>query len=335
MNIFSERKDLMKKTAKTVSLLCVVAMLFSFAGCFDVQIRITDPNSGSSVNDTVTQTPVTQISATEAPATSAPEQTTASEFTTAAPVGTEEKTEAATEKVTEKTTEKTTEKAKSESADTSVTPDKMDVEALLDYFNNTLNKVKSDSVGFTKSKLTSILDLQLSNSAANSVVGIVKSALLSETTDVTTVAKGESSVDVMSPSGQTFVSRMNMGDIEGITCEKDGANYVITATIVPQTNPEKTTGVMSDIFDFMTVDDVLDTYAPKVGATVAREDIVVDFSDCYAKLTVDANGKIQKYETYVKGVMNMNNASIKKVVTISTDVAVTLASKTEYTDFSY
>lgn len=324
----------MKQILKIISLICVAAILVSASGCFSIEVRVKSPVSEEQGGSPVPSSePAPTLPPVTAPQVTVPEQTTASEYTTAAPVTQPEPSTA--EKATEKETEKKTEETTAAQLPTDVPPDELDVEALIEYFNGVLNEVKVKNVGFTKSKLTSILDLQLSNSAANSVVGLVKGALLSEDTEVTKVAKGESSVNVMSPSGQTFVSRINIGNVESIKCVKDGSDYVITANILSQTNPEKTTGVMSDIFDFATVDDVMEVYAPKVGATVAREDVQLEFSDCYAKLTVDKNNKIKSYETYVKGVMDMNNASIKKVITISTDVSVTLASKTEYTDFAY
>ncbi len=212
------------------------------------------------------------------------------------------------------------------------TPDQMTNAELLNFFNSTLNRIKTDKVGFKKSKLTSLLDLQLSNSLANTVVGAVKSALLKETADETVVQRGEDGTNVFSPSGKPYISTLAPADITGITCQKSGNNYVITVNVKNETNPEPTGSAMSRGFDFITVDDVVNIYAPKVGATVAREDIRVDFSDCRATLVVGADGRVQSYQTYVKGVMNMFNAKIK---VIKSDVAITLASTTDYTNFQY
>ena len=107
---------------------------------------------------------------------------------------------------------------------------------------------------------------------------------------------------------------------------------MIRLAVKGETNPTSNDSVMSRGFDFITVNDVLTTYAPKVGATVAQQDIRVVFSDCTAKLTVSADGIVSAYTTYVKGVMNLINAT---VTVITTDVAVTLASTTDYTNFVY
>lgn len=215
------------------------------------------------------------------------------------------------------------------------TPNQMSAADLLTYFNNALNKVKKQNVGFTKTKKTEVLDLQLSNSAANTIVGFVKNALLSTESETQTVPKGDSGVNVFSPSGKPYVSTFTPADITSITCTKNGDGYVIRLAVKGETNPAAAGSAMSRGFDFITVNDVLATYAPKVGATVAQQDIRVVFSDCTAELTLNANGDVQRYVTYVKAVMNLQNASIKKVITINTDVAVTLASTTEYTGFAY
>lgn len=216
------------------------------------------------------------------------------------------------------------------------TPDEMSSADLLTYFNNTLNKVKTQNVGFTKTKKTEVLDLQLSNSAANSVVGLVKNALLSSDSETQTVPKGSSGVNVFSPSGKPYISALTPSDITSIACTKNAdGGYTIKLAVKGETNPGSEGSTMSRGFDFMTVNDVLTTYAPKVGATVAQQDIRVVFSDCTATLTVNANNEVLHYVTYVKGVMNLLGASIKKVITINTDVAVTLASTTEYTGFDY
>ena len=64
---------------------------------------------------------------------------------------------------------------------------------------------------------------------------------------------------------------------------------------------------------------------------------LLDCDDCWNR-TLAYTQNLTMYHidtTYVKGVMNMYNASIKKGVTINTDLAVTLASTTDYTGFAY
>ena len=306
---------------KILALVMAAALLLSLSACFNVKIVFPDAPSGDTSSDPGT---------TAAPDTTVPlpSETEPSETLTDATLPTQtEPSSAPAESTTAAPAESTTAAPK--------TPDQMSNDELLQFFNASLNRVKSDKVGFKKSKLTSILDLQLSNSAANTLVGFVKNSLLSETADETTVAKGQDGTDVFSPSGKPYVSQLTMNDLTSIKCEKQGDLYIISLAVKGETNPTWNGSIMSRGFDFMTVDDVVNIYAPKVGATVAENDIEVVFSDCTAKLTVTADGKVQAYTTYVKGVMNMYNASIKKVFTINTDLAITLASTTDYTDFVY
>ena len=136
----------------------------------------------------------------------------------------------------------------------------------------------------------------------------------------------------MSPYNVPFVSGLTEADVDRIAVAPAGGGYTITVHVKGETNPAAEGSVCSRIFEFITVDDVVSTYAPKVGAEVAREDIEVVFSDCRAKATVDAAGTVTAYETFVQGTMNLKNAKIR---IITTDVSVVLASTTTYTDFRF
>ena len=308
------------KKKRCIPVALLLALLLSLSACYSLQIDIPVPVGGLPAGETNAAAPApTQpsesayipMSTAPAPSTSAPAVTQPSTAPSTVP----------SPLVTEPTNAKT--------------PAEMQGAELLQFFNDSLNRIKTLNVGFTKNKLTSILDLQLSNSAANALVGLVKSSLLSETGDETVVPKGGDAAGVFSPSGKSYVSTLRQDDLTAITCEKVGDAYVISLAVKGETNPDTENSAMSRGFDFITVDDVVSTYAPKVGATVARNDIEVVFSDCTATLTVTADGTVQAYKTYVKGVMRMKIASIKEGITISTDRDVTLASTTEYTGFQY
>lgn len=205
----------------------------------------------------------------------------------------------------------------------------------LDYFNNNLNNIKSDFPAFKRAKLTTVSDIVLSNKAANTLVGFVKDALLSEEVEEKTAVKGSSNMELMSPDGERFVSQLTLSDISDITVTAQGENYIVTVFIPDAVNPDKESGAYAKIFNFITVNDVVSTYAPKVGATVEKSNIKVKYSGCYAKAMFSPDGKVIAYETYVTCVMSLIDASVKKVVTINTDVDITLVSTTRYTEFSY
>lgn len=317
-----------KHLIASVALVLCAAMMLSLAGCFTITVEM--PSNGTPAdegqyNDYVQSNDETQpqdIIPDTAPTDAVTEPQPAE--VTNAPASTPAATEAPAAAPDTPT----------QPAATKSTPDTLTGQALLTYFNDAINTVKAQKAGFRKSKLTTIKDLQLSNSAANTLVGFVKGALLSETEDITNVKKGQSSDSVMSPSGKSYASALTMNDIKNISAAKSGSGYVITVNLKDEQNPTSN-GPFSRCMDYMTVDDVENTYAPKVGATVSRSNIAVKLTNSYAKLTVDANGKVTAYETLVNGILTMKDASIKKVVTINTDLDITLSSTTKYTNFVF
>ena len=214
------------------------------------------------------------------------------------------------------------------------TPDTMSNAELLEFFNSSINAVKTKKAGFTRSKLTTMQDLVLSNSVANTLVGFVNGMLLSEETEYESVTKGNSSDNVLSPSGKTYASSLTMSDIKSISVQPSGSNYVITVYGVDCDNPTEASAC-AKLFDYLTIDDVMNVYVPKVGATVDRSNVSVSFKGSYAVLTVSADGTVSSYETHTYNYLTMKDASIKKGVTINTDLDVTLYTVTKYYDFAY
>lgn len=321
----------MKKQIKcAVAAALCAAITTTLAGCFTITVELPTANGGADGGDALrdyVQTPddtVPEQSADNVLQPTSPDVTAESVENTAVQPQTEAPAATAAPAASEAPT----------AAQTAKTPDALSGQELLTYFNGAVNAVKTQKAGFKKSKLTTIKDLQLSNSLANTLVGFVKGALLSETEDVTEVAKGQSSDNVLSPSGKSYASALTVNDIKNISAQKSGAGYVITVNLKDETNPTAS-GQFSRCMDYITVDDVEKVYAPKVGATVVRDDISVKLTNSYAKLTVDANGRVTAYETLVNGVLSMKNASIKKGVTIKTDLDITLSSTTKYTDFVF
>ena len=247
-----------------------------------------------------------------------PEITTApSENTTAAPENITQAPEATT------------------AAPVSKTPLDMSKAELLEWFNLSLNNVKEGMPGFDRARQTTVADIVLSNQVANTLVSFVKGALLSEEVERKTAQKGQSCVELMSPDGERYVSQLSMADVKDISVMTQGTGYAVTVTLPDAVNPTRDESAYTKIFNFVTVDDVINTYAPKVGATVARNNIKVTYTGCSAKAVISPDGKIESYSTYVTCVVSLKDASIKKGVTINSDVEFTLVSTSDYTNFSY
>lgn len=204
-------------------------------------------------------------------------------------------------------------------------------EELLSMFNTAVNALKTDGPSFTKAKRTQTADIQLSNPLGQAYVSVAKDKYLSDDTVTTDVAKGDkaSAVAIVSPDGEAYVSNLSMSDIKSIsyTTTSDG-NYEITINMPEATNPDLSSAY-GRIFEFMLVDDVMDTYAPNMGATVDRENVSLVYSDCYAKAVITPEGKLVKYETKVNANMILKDA---KVSVVTTDLDVTLFSDTSYTN---
>lgn len=200
----------------------------------------------------------------------------------------------------------------------------------LDFFNSSLNKIKASDAGFTKSKQTLGSDMKLSNALVNAVASAMKDSLLPNDTVVTTVNKGEKSTDILYPPGKDYVSALTLADCSSITCEQEGENYVITVGIADATNPDSENSAYAKIFEFITVDDIMNTYAPNMNATVERENVFFDFSGCYAKAKITPDGTPLYYETFVNGTMRLTGGKVKG---FTTDLSIVLSSTTVFKDF--
>ena len=295
---------------KIISLLLVTVMVLSFASCMKVNVVI----------------PGMEVNLENTTASAMPENTTAQgsvvpmpEVTTAAP--TQENTTAAP--------------VVNNTAPAAKTPLEMSKGELLTWFNTSLNNVKEKQPGFRKAKQVTVADIVLSNQLANSLVGFVKGMLLSEDVETTDVAKGQSCIEIMSPDGERYVSNLMSSDIKDITVTTKGTNYVVKVTIPNAVSPTKDEGAYAKIFNFVTIDDVMNIYAPKVGATVDRKNVKTTFSDCYAEAVISPDGNVVEYHTYVTCVVSLKDASIKKGVTISSDVDFKLVATTDYSNFAY
>lgn len=199
----------------------------------------------------------------------------------------------------------------------------------LTLFNNAVNQLKTDGPSFTKSKQTKTEDIQLSNRLAQSYVSVAKDKYLSDETVKTDVAKGDtaSAVKVVSPDGASYVSALTMSDIQSLTHTTDAnGNSVVRITMADVTNPD-TGGPFGKIFEFMTVDDVMNVYAPDMGATVDRANVAVSYSGCYAEAVISPSGKLVSYQTSVYAHMILKSA---KISIVTTDLDATLISNTSY-----
>ena len=271
------------------------------------------------------------VADTTAPQVVVPENTTATqvvvpETTTAAPIQTPENTTVAPVDDT------TTTPVDDTTAAPAPTDGPQTDAEFLEFFNTSLNKLKTETPALTKEKQVKTTDVQLSNPLGQSVVSIVKDKFLSEEVVTTPIAKGDTAAAIanISPDGKDFVSTLTMADIKSITHTTDAnGNYVITVNAPDMTSPDPVNSPYAKVFIFLTIDDVMNTYAPDIGATVDRNNVSLVFKDCSATATITPDGKVVAYETTLNINMILQGAKIK---VITTDVDASLLSHTVYKD---
>ena len=207
-------------------------------------------------------------------------------------------------------------------------------EQWLSFFNDAVNKLKTEAPAMTKSKQTKTADIQLSNSLGNAYVSAAKDKYLSDEVVETPIAKGDKAAAQanVSPDGAAYVSKLTMADIKSISHTTDGnGNYVITIAMNDVSNPDLNSSY-AKIFQFMLVDDVMNTYAPDMGATVDRSNVELKYSKCSATATITPDGKVVSYETTVNANMILRDAKVK---VINTDLDATLYSITKYYNINW
>ena len=207
-------------------------------------------------------------------------------------------------------------------------------EQWLSFFNDAVNKLKTEAPGMTKSKQTKTADIKLSNPLGDAYVGAAKDKYLSDEVVETPIAKGDlaSAKANISPDGASYVSTLTMADIKSITHTTDAnGNYVIKIAMNDVSNPDLQSSY-GKIFQFMLVDDVMNTYAPDMGATVDRSNVELKYSNCSATATITPDGKVVSYETMVNANMILREAKVK---IINTDLDATLYSVTKYYNINW
>ncbi len=204
----------------------------------------------------------------------------------------------------------------------------------LDFFNTAVNKLKSEAPAMTKSKQTQTADIQLSNPLGNAYVSAAKDKYLSNETVETPIAKGDKAAAQanVSPDGASYVSTLTLSDIKSISgnVNADG-NYEIKIAMNDVSNPDLNSSY-AKVFQFMLVDDVMNTYAPDMGATVDRSNVELKYSKCSATATISPDGKVIAYETMVNANMILRDAKVK---VINTDLDATLYSVTKYYNINW
>lgn len=208
-------------------------------------------------------------------------------------------------------------------------------EELVNYFNTCVNKIKTDKPGFTRVEEVTADDIVLSNSLGNRLVPLVKDMILPSEATTDTVNKGQDCTALVSVKNQSYVSHLTAADIQDITIRQEGSGYTITVTMPDAASPAPNSSVYDKIFDYLTIDDIMTTYVPKVGATVDRNNVSTAFTGCTATVTVDSEGRPTHFVTDVSCRVSIKQGSITIGFTVTSDMDATIKVNTSYKDFAW
>ena len=323
---------------KTISLISVFLMMFSFASCGD---KTTDETTTevpvTTVTDTVLQTEeITEASTAAATTEMTTEETTAS--TTRAETTTEKPTETTTEKITTTkkvtTTKKPTTNKKKTTTTKKVTTTAKKLTAptkkedIVKLYNSAASAASKSKPGYKKTTDTVLSNLNMGALAKISAVRDTVGDFLGEGSTSETVKKG-------SFNGKSLVkSSLKASDITSASCKltDDGKYYEITMTVKNETNPLKDSSALGRFTkDYKDVDEIRSGLAD-VGAGVGAITVETTSVTVKAKINV-SNNRFVSLTHNIKMAATLNDVkySIAKVKTATANLETTV----KYTDFKY
>ncbi len=303
----------------------VIALLMaaSLAACNGN--KETETTTSTTVEE-MTTAPVTEQATTEAETTAEPTtesttesttQPTTAEPTTAKPTTT--KAETTTKKVT--TTAKPTTTKKAVTAPTS----KADIVKL---YNDATAAAASSKPGYKKSTVTTLSNVEM---GALSRIEAVRGAVgdfLGEGSSSSTVSKGKF-------DGKSLVkSNLKAADVKSATCKlsDDGKYYIVTITLVDETNPKKSGSALGKVTkDYKDVDEIKEGLED-VGASVESLTVNTTSVVINAKIRVD-NNRFSSLNHTIK--MKATLKGVKYSIVRGVNASANMETKVSYSDFKY
>ncbi|MCL2494235.1 MAG: hypothetical protein FWE98_01090 [Oscillospiraceae bacterium] len=213
-----------------------------------------------------------------------------------------------------------------------LTPDKMNKEQLVAYYNEAINKVRSDKPGYTRVEVLKINKLTTTfvGGALDGPLNKVVESQMPGNPETKTKNKGDSNVDHFYIDQQT--SQVRASDVATATAKKEGDNYVITLTLGNETNPEKTmSSKYYRMFFIQTRKELLDSLAED-GLTAEVSNCLLTYKNGKSVITVNDKGQIIKAhgEFFVDA-----DAKKAKLLIFNFDVLAYQSSTWDYDKFAW
>ncbi len=269
----------MKK--KLISILTIVLVIITliFSGCNS------DVNEGSqtAAGGYVNSTEETTLSETEETETDIKENET--EVVSEVVTDDEGNTEIVTEVVT-KEEESTAKANKPEKEETTAKKD-LTTEEIVEMFNNSANKIKTDAVKVIKNYETRTVnrDKTVIPSAVEGAAEDMLGSLMRDDEKPTVYGTRDEIIENYLVPEQNYVSKLQAKDVVKATCKDTGKTYEVYFKLKNQVNPTAGAGVGS-------VCDVIEAHEVAEGAPFVDK-FTTEYYNCEVKATIDkATGKV-------------------------------------------
>ncbi len=315
----------MKSVRRIIAVFSALLMVASLVACNGNKEPETTTAATSITVEAVTTAPATEETVTEAETTDEPttESTTESttQPTTAEPTTEKPTTTKATTTKKETTTAKPTTTKKAVTAPTA----KADIVKL---YNDATAAAASAKPGYKKSTVTTLSNVEM---GALSKIEVVRGAVgdfLGEGSSSSTVNKGKF-------DGKSLVkSSLKTADVKSATCKlsDDGKYYVITITLVNETNPKKSGSALGRFTkDFKDVDEIKAGLA-EVGASVNSLTVSTTSVVINAKIRVD-NNRFESLNHTIR--MKADLKGVKYSIVRGVNASANMETKVSYSAFKY
>lgn len=315
----------MKRITAVLSVLLLVA---SLAACnSNKEPEITTTAAPSTTVEEVTTAPATDAATEEsttaeaATAEATTEEITTTQPTTAEPTTAKPTTTKAPTTKKETTTAKPTTTKKTVAAPTG----KSDIVKL---YNDATAAAAKSKPGYKKSTVTTLSNVEM---GALSKIEAVRGAVgdfLGEGSSSATVSKGKF-------DGKSLVkSSLKASDVKSATCKlsDDGKYYIVTITLVNETNPQKSGSALGKVTkDFKDVDEIKAGLAD-VGASVNSLTVNTTSVVINAKIRVE-NNRFESLNHTIK--MKATLKGVKYSIVRGVNASANMETKVTYSSFKY
>lgn len=176
---------------------------------------------------------------------------------------------------------------------------------IIELFNESANKVKTDAVKVTKNyeERTYMKDKsEVPGALENMADSLMSTAFKSDTDPIVYATKDEIVANYQVP-GQTWSSCLTEAEVEQAVCDDEGSEYEIYIELKTSVNPENAQGVAT-AFDTITATEV------KENAPSFLKDFTTEYFDCVIRCKIDKESGRMTWSNYTSPVIMKVNVEL-------------------------